>query len=134
MAISIPAPYTVAPVYRPAEAVPREDYAIKGAPRLYAFVALAMATSYIFESPIRYVLLLAHVPALIYLRDLAAVALIGFAVFSWLTGVRRLFPAMVALYVLFLHLLCGVLLLPGVIQPLLGLKVFFTFLFGMAAA
>jgi hypothetical protein len=106
----------------------------RGAPRLYAFVALAMARSYIFESPLRYVLLLAKVPALIYLRDLAAVALIGFAVFSWLTGVRRLFPMMIALYVLFLHLLCGVFLLPGVIQPLLGLKVFFTFLFGMAAA
>lgn len=132
MQASIPAPFTVTPVYRPLQ-VARDERAVFGAPRLYAFVALAMAMSYIFESPLRYVLLLAKVPALIYLRDLAAVSLIGFAVFSWLTGVRRLFPVMVALYALFLHLLCGVLLLPGVIQPLLGLKVFFTFLFGMAA-
>ncbi len=46
---------------------------------------------------------------------------------------RRLFPLVVAVYVLGLHLLCGVLTLPSVVQPVLGLKVFFTFLFGMAA-
>jgi hypothetical protein len=129
----IPAAFTVAPLLDTLAPSPVDNGGVR-APRLYLWVALAMAISYIFESPVRYALLRAHVPTLIYLRDLAAFALIGFAVFSWLTGARRLFPVMVALYVLFLHLLCGVLLLPGVIQPLLGLKVFFTFLFGMAAA
>jgi len=129
----IPAAFTVAPLQR-AAAQPREESTVVRAPRLHVWVALAMASSYIFEAPVRYVLLGAHVPTLIYVRDLAAVALIGFAMLSWLTGARRLFPVMVALYVLFLHLLCGVFLLPGVIQPLLGLKVFFTFLFGMVAA
>jgi len=129
---AIPAPYTVAPVRGPLAHV-RHVQSTRSS-SLYALVALAMACSYIFESPLRYVLLLAHVPSLIYLRDLAAFALIGLAVFAWLTGERRLFPVVVALYALFLHLLIGVFVLPGVIQPLLGLKVFFTFLFGMAAA
>jgi hypothetical protein len=129
----VPAVFTVAPLLS-ALSPSRTDNGSVRAPRLHVCVAHAMAFSYIFESPVRYALLRAHVPTLIYLRDLAAFALIGFAVFSWLTGARRLFPVMVALYVLFLHLLCGVLLLPGVIQPLLGLKVFFTFLFGMVAA
>jgi hypothetical protein len=133
MSAAVPASFTVAPIQRQVH-VAREENAASNAPKLYALVALMMAGSYIFESPLRYVLMHAKVPALIYLRDLAAVGLIGFAVFAWLTGARRLFPVMVALYVLFLHLMCGVLLLPGLIQPLLGLKVFFTFLFGMTAA
>jgi hypothetical protein len=132
MSATIPAAYTVAPLQRPV-LVARDEVPAR-AWSLYAWSALAMSCTYIFESPLRYVLLLAKVPTLIYLRDLVAFALIGFAVFSWLTGERRLFPVVVALYVLFLHLLYGVLVLPGVIQPLLGLKVFFTFLFGMAAA
>jgi len=90
--------------------------------------------TYLFEGPARYVLMLAHVPTLIYLRDVAAFALVGFAVSSWLTGERRLFPLVVAVYVLFLHLLCGILTLSSALQPLLGLKVFFTLLFGMAAS
>jgi hypothetical protein len=129
----VPAPFTVAPLLSPPQQA-RGEAAGGSALRLYVWAALAMALSYIFESPLRFLLLHAQVPTLIYMRDVAALALIGFAVFAWMTGERRLFPVMVALYVLFLHLLCGVLLLPGVIQPLLGLKVFFTFLFGMAAA
>lgn len=132
-AATVPAAFTVAPLQKVLQAPSGESPGGR-APRLHVLVALAMALSYIFESPLRYVLLRAHVPVLIYFRDLAALALIGFAVFSWLTGERRLFPVMVALYVLFLHLLIGVLLLPSVVQPLLGLKVFFTFLFGMTAA
>jgi hypothetical protein len=119
MSAAIPAPYTVAPVRAPL-AFARDVHQTR-ASSLYALAALAMACSYIFESPLRYVLLVAHVPALIYVRDLAAFALIGLAVFSWLTGERRLFPVVVALYALFLHLLIGVFVLPGVIQPLLGL-------------
>ncbi|MEP7243915.1 MAG: hypothetical protein ABI885_09530, partial [Gammaproteobacteria bacterium] len=133
MSAGLPAVFTVAPVQRPL-AVEQPKALEQRANALYLFVALATSASYIFEAPLRFVLLLAHVPTLIYLRDLAAVAVIGFAVFSWMTGERRLFPLMVALYVLFLHMLCGALMLTGVAQPLLGLKVFFTFLFGMAAA
>jgi hypothetical protein len=132
LSAAIPAPYTVAPVRGPLARA--SDVQSARSSSLYAWVALAMAGSYIFESPLRYGLLVVKLPALIYLRDLAAFALIGLAVFSWLTGERRLFPVVVALYALFLHLLVGVFMLPGVIQPLLGLKVFFTFLFGMAAA
>jgi hypothetical protein len=101
---------------------------------LFRWVAFGMAMTYLFEGPARYVLMLAHVPTLIYLRDVAAFTLVAFAVSSWLGGERRLFPLVVAVYVLFLHLFCGVLTLPSAVQPLLGLKVFFTFLFGMAAA
>ena len=133
MDATLPAPYTVAPLQRPSQPT-RDDQTIARASWLYALATLAMSISYIFESPVRFALLHAKVPMLIYLRDLAAVALVGFAVFSWLTGERRLFPVMIVLYILLLHLLYGVLALPGVIQPLLGLKVFFTFLFGMTAA
>ncbi len=45
-------------------------------------------------------LMLAHVPTLIYLRDVAAFTLVAFAVSSWLGGERRLFPLVVAVYVL----------------------------------
>src|SRR5262245_27125464 len=106
---AIPAPYTDAPVQGPLASV--RDVQSARSSSLYALVALAMAFSYIFESPLRYVLMLAHVTALIYLRDLAAFALIGLAVFSWLTGERRLFPVVVALYALLLHLLIGVFVL-----------------------
>jgi hypothetical protein len=102
--------------------------------QLYRWAAFGMAMTYLFEGPTRYVLMLAHVPTLIYLRDVAAFALVAFAVSSWLAGERRLFPLVVAVYVLFLHLLCGALTLPSIVQPVLGLKVFFTFLFGMAAS
>ena len=128
---SVPAPFTVAPLQSAGGAARIEDARARS---IYVWLALAISASYIFEGPLRYVLLLAKIPTAIYLRDLASVAMIAFAVFCWMTGERRLFPLVVALYVLFLHLLCGVLLLPSVIQPLLGLKVFFTFLFGMAAA
>jgi hypothetical protein len=131
MSTSLPASFTVTPLQMPtAHAV---EMSTRGA-RLFLWAAVVITATYLFEGPTRYVLLLAHVPSLIYLRDLAAVALVGFAISSWMGGERRLFPLVVAVYALFLHLLCGMLLLPGVVQPLLGLKVFFTFLFGMAAA
>ena len=130
---SLPASFTVAPIRTTAEPADRSDQIVRAA-GLFRWVALGMAMTYLFEGPARYVLMLAHVPTLIYLRDVAAFALVAFAVSSWLGGERRLFPLVVAVYVLFLHLLCGVFTLPSVLQPLLGLKVFFTFLFGMAAA
>ncbi len=133
MDAQLPAAFTVTPVLNPPSRA-RVEAAQPRASTLYVWTALALAASYIFEGPLRFVLMLAKVTILIYLRDVAAVALVGFAVISWLTGERRLFPVMVALYALFLHMVCGVLLLPAAIQPLLGLKVFFTFLFGMAAA
>ncbi|HEV7716857.1 MAG TPA: hypothetical protein VGO53_14765, partial [Steroidobacteraceae bacterium] len=132
MSAQVPAAFTVTPLYRPNRVVESRDVAPR-ASMLYLWVAAIASASYVFEGPARYILLLAKIPSAIYLRDLAEIGLVGFAVFSWMTGERRLFPLMVALYVLFLHVLCGVLLLPSVIQPLLGLKVFFTFLFGMAA-
>ena len=129
---SLPASFTVTPVRSVAETVDRGE--IVRAAGLFRWVAFGMAITYLFEGPARYVLMLAHVPTLIYLRDVAAFALVVLAVSSWVVGERRLFPLVVAVYVLFLHLLCGVLTLPSVLQPLLGLKVFFTFLFGMAAS
>jgi hypothetical protein len=133
MAVEIPAPFTVAPLQTPLGAEERAASTTRLA-WLYVWAALAICASYIFEGPVRYVLLLAHVPTLIYSRDLVSLALIAAAVSFWLGGDRRLFPLMVAIYALALHVLCGVLLLSSLAQPLLGLKVFFTFLFGMAAS
>lgn len=130
---SLPASFTVAPLTSTARAPDRGSEIVRAA-GLFRWVAFGMALTYLFEGPARYVLMLVHVPTLIYLRDVAAFALVAFAVSSWLGGERRLFPLVVAVYVLFLHLLCGVLTLPSAVQPLLGLKVFFTFLFGMAAS
>src|SRR5512138_3110181 len=124
---SLPASFTVAPIRTAAEPVDRSDQIVR-APGLFRWVALGMAMTYLFEGPARYVFMLAHVPTLIYLRDVAAFALVAFAVSSWLGGERRLFPLVVAVYLLLLHVLCGVLTLPSPVQPLLGLKVFFTFL------
>ncbi|MEJ0039309.1 MAG: hypothetical protein WDO68_25185 [Gammaproteobacteria bacterium] len=129
----LPASFTVAPLRSAVETLDRGGEVVRGA-GLFRWAAFAMAMTYLFEGPARYVLMLAHVPTLIYLRDVAALALVAFAVSSWLSGERRLFPLVVAVYVLLLHLLCGVLTLPSLVQPLLGLKVFFTFLFGMAAS
>src|SRR5262245_47448887 len=131
-AANLPASFTVTPLQRPVvaeHAALTERYAW-----LYLWSALLICASYVFEGPVRYLLLLAHVPSLIYTRDLAALALVALAVSFWLGGERRLFPLVVAIYALFLHLLCGVLILPGIAQPLLGLKIFFTFLLGMAAS
>src|SRR5262245_15485983 len=94
---TIPAAFTVAPLHGPLLAQ-REDETQRRALRVYLWIATAMAASYIFESPLRFVLLKAHLPVLIYLRDLAAVGSIGFAAFSWMTGERRLFPLIIALY------------------------------------
>src|SRR5690348_8646583 len=123
---SLPASFTVAPLRTAADGLDRNGGILRGA-ALFRWAAFAMAMTYLFEGPARYLLMLAHVPTLIYLRDVAAFALVAFAVSSWLGGERRLFPLVVAVYVLFLHLLCGELTLPSKIQPLLGLKVFFTF-------
>src|ERR1043165_1512982 len=128
-AYSLPASFTVAPLRSVAEPLDRGGDVIRGA-GLFRWVALCMAMTYLFEGPARYVLMRAHVPTLIYLRDVAAFAMVAFAVSSWLSGERRLFPLVVAVYGLFLHLLCGELTLPSIVQPVLGLKVFFTFLFG----
>jgi len=133
MTVELPATFTVAPLRAPIESVDRTTASARYA-RLYLWAAVIICASYVFEGPARYVLLLAHVPSLIYLRDLVAVGLIAFGMSLWMGGERRLFPLVVAVYTLFLHLFCGVLLLPGIVQPLLGLKVFFTFLFGMAAS
>ena len=130
MAQGIPAAFTVAPLQAPPVSSERPA---RGA-RLFLWAAAVIASTYLFEGPARYVLMLAHVPTLIYVRDVVAVALVAFAVSLWMGGERRFFPLVVAVYVLFLHLLCGALNLPGIVQPLLGLKVFFTFLFGMAAS
>src|SRR5687768_15319385 len=108
MPTSLPASFTVTPLQMPsAHAV---EMSTRGA-RLFLWAAVVITATYLFEGPTRYVLLLAHVPSLIYLRDLAAVALVGFAISSWMGGERRLFPLVVAVYALFLHLLCGMLLL-----------------------
>ena len=133
MAQGVPAAFTVTPLQAPPDSREIREGAARGA-NVFVWAAAAIAVTYLFEGPARYVLMLAHVPTLIYLRDVAAVALVGFAVSLWMGGERRLFPLVATLYVLFLHLLCGVLTLPGILQPLLGLKVFFTFLFGMAAS
>lgn len=133
MTAELPASFTVAPLRAPIELPDRAVVSARYA-RLYLWAALIICASYVFEGPARYVLLLAHLPSLIYLRDLVAVALVAFGMSLWMGGERRLFPLVVAVYALFLHLFCGVLLLPGLAQPLLGLKVFFTFLFGMAAS
>jgi len=130
---SLPASFTVAPLSSAAHPADRSGQIVRAA-GLFRWVAFGIAMTYLFEGPARYVLMLAHVPILIYLRDVAAFALVAFAASSWLGGERRLFPLVVAVYVLFLHLLCGLLTLPSPVQPLLGLKVFFTFLFGMAAS
>ena len=130
---SLPASFTVAPVRSVASAFDRSGEIVRGA-ALFRWVAFGMAMTYLFEGPARYVLMLVHAATLIYLRDVAAFALVAFAMSSWLSGERRLFPLVVAVYVLLLHLLCGVLTLPSILQPLLGLKVFFTFLFGMSAS
>lgn len=132
VAQSIPASFTVAPLRSVTHGREHTGELVRGA-GLFRWVAFGMALTYLFEGPARYVLMLAHVPTLIYLRDVAAFALVAFAVSSWLGGERRLFPLVVAVYLLFLHVLCGVLTLPSIVQPLLGLKVFFTFLFGMTA-
>ncbi len=133
MAVELPASFTVTPLQTPLVVDERSPMTARIA-WLYLWSALLICASYVFEGPARYVLLLAHVPALIYMRDLAALGLVALAVSFWLGGERRLFPLVVAIYALFLHVLCGVLTLPGFAQPLLGLKVFFTFLFGMAAS
>ena len=133
MAHGVPAAFTVAPLQVPPDSREIREGVARGA-NVFVWAAAVIAVTYLFEGPARYVLMLAHVPTLIYLRDVAAVTLVGFAVSLWMSGERRLFPLVAALYVLFLHLLCGALTLPGVLQPLLGLKVFFTFLFGMAAS
>src|SRR5688572_29053605 len=133
MPSQLPAAFTVAPVQRPIGFADGAEERVRGA-SLFLWTTLIICASYIFEGPVRYVLMLAHVPTLIYLRDLAALGLVAFAMSLWLGGERRLFPLVVAVYALFLHLLCGVLLLPNAAQSLLGLKVFFTFLLGMAAA
>src|SRR3954467_4413050 len=112
---SLPASFTVAPLRSVAGPLDRDGNIVRGA-GLFRWVAFGMAMTYLFEGPARYVLMLAHVPTLIYLRDVAAFALVAFAVSSWLAGERRLFPLVAAVYVLFLHLLCGVLTLPGIVQ------------------
>ncbi len=133
MPTGLPATYTVTPLQAPARAVRHGEARQRGA-RGFLWAAAIIVASYIFEGPARFLLLVAHAPTLIYLRDVAALGFVAFAISLWMGGERRMFPLVVAGYALFLHLLCGVLLLPSVVQPLLGLKVFFTFLFGLAAS
>src|SRR4051794_22524226 len=98
---NLPAAFTVAPLL--AEAGDRNGGTVRGS-ALFRWATFGMAMSYLFEGPTRYVLMFAHVPTLIYLRDVVALGLVAFAVFSWLSGERRLFPLVVAVYVLLLHL------------------------------
>src|SRR5262249_38324214 len=107
MATDIPASFTVTPL----QASPRVGERSGTSTRLawvYLWSALLICGSYVFEGPVRFVLLVAHVPTLIYARDLVAFGLIVLAVSFWLGGERRLFPLVVAIYALGLHVLCGV--------------------------
>src|SRR5688572_1847343 len=117
MASGPPASYTVAPLQLSAS---RHDGMGQRGAQAFLWAAAIIVASYIFAGPTRYLLLVAHAPTLIYLRDLAALGFVVFAFSLWMGGDRRMFPLVVACYALFLHLLCGVLLLPSVVQPLLG--------------
>lgn len=96
------------------------------------YILLICLTSYILESPIKYFLGKIHLAPIIYGRDAFAAFIILLAFASW--GVGRTFSAVIpATAILFAHALYGILIQGSVIQPFIGLKLYLTFLLGIAA-
>lgn len=105
-----------------------------GYQRLVAICVLAIATSYVVDAPLRYALSFARLEQILYARDLAAVALVMVEFVRWILGRKSSFVVVAVCYLLALHFILGAFNLPSILQPIVGLKVFLSFLLGLCAA
>ncbi|MET0386202.1 MAG: hypothetical protein ABW321_09610 [Polyangiales bacterium] len=105
-----------------------------GSDRFYLFGGALVVLSYVVEAPLRFALDLVKLSALIYLRDLMGVLCALFLLLSWLRGQRSASLMAGVCALLTLHTLIGILGLPRMLQPLLGLKTYMPCLVGVALA
>lgn len=96
------------------------------------YLLLICLTSYVLESPIKYVLGKAHIGPAIYGRDAFATVIIFLAFASWMAG-RSFTAAIPATVILLAHAFYGIMIQQSLIQPFIGLKLYMTFLLGMAS-
>jgi hypothetical protein len=97
--------------------------------RLQAVAALMVVFSFALDAPLRFVLGLAHVGPLLYMRDAFEVFIIGSVLFHWMMGGELGFTNKV-IFVLLCHMFWGVIALGSPAQPVVALKSYVTFLFG----
>lgn len=98
----------------------------------YGFYFLLLClTSYILESPLKYALGKAHISQIIYGRDAFAAFVIVIAFASWMSG-KTFTAAIPATFILVAHAFYGILIQGSLIQPFIGLKLYLTFLLGIA--
>lgn len=93
-------------------------------------ITLALAT-FILDAPIRYALSIAKLESALYLRDAVCAAVVGISLFGWLAG-KWTSNLLIPTYLIVLHLLWGAINLPSIAQPIVALKIYITFLAGIA--
>lgn len=91
---------------------------------------LVSLASYVFDAPLRYVLSIARIESALYFRDLVFSAVIFSSLLSWVLG-KTFNRALIPLYIITLHLFWGFINLPSIAQPVVGLKIFLTYLAGI---
>lgn len=95
----------------------------------WQWILFATLASYALDGPLRYVLSLAHAESAIYLRDAFGFATVMYALLHWVTGGKPS-PGLSVMAVLLVHAFWGMLILPNLFQPLMGIKVFLSFALG----
>lgn len=98
--------------------------------RLGLFATIASLSTYIFDAPLRYILSVLHIESALYLRDLVFSTIVLTSILSWATG-KNTTRVLIPIYILLLHFFWGIINLPSILQPAVGLKIFITFLAGI---
>lgn len=98
--------------------------------RVWAAAILLSLASYVFDAPLRYILSLTKLESALYFRDFVFISLIFTSLATWILG-KSLNRALIPLYLLTMHMLWGFINLPSIIQPLVGFKIFLTYIAGI---
>lgn len=91
---------------------------------------LLCLASYIFDAPIRFLLSVIHIESAIYLRDITLAAIIISSTISWIIGKTKS-NSLTPIYLISLHLLWGIINLPSIAQPIVGLKILLIYITGI---
>lgn len=94
------------------------------------FALLASLASYVFDAPLRFALSIAHIESALYLRDVVFALIVAASLIQWMVG-KSYSKALIPLYLISLHFFWGLINLPSILQPIVGLKILLTYLAGV---
>lgn len=100
-------------------------------PKWAGLLVLIAISSFIIESPIKFLLGKIGLGTAIYARDVLALSIPIWMLLRWMTGSKPN-TSIIVLFILICHALYGVLIIGSIIQPIIALKVYIYLLLGTA--